>query len=167
MIPASAVDDVRSFLAGLRRDCAELFAAKERPAPAPRPPTADESVFLARAAHWAPLLGVAYGRVRVKEQTSLWGSCTRDGNLNFNRRLLAAPPEVLDYIVIHELAHRLEMNHSPRFWAHVARLCPDHKERRRWLRREGERLLWRVKAPVDGAGPPYLTRNPAAKDSKA
>jgi hypothetical protein len=146
------LDEVRGFLSDLRRDWPDLFRPKPRPAPPRRvempdfaPPAAPPSAspaahFHARASHWAPLLGVTFGLVRVKDQRSLWGSCTPDGNLNFNWRLTLAPPEVLDYVVIHELAHRLEMNHSPRFWAHVEKLCPDHKVHRRWLRRNGREL---------------------------
>jgi len=147
----SLVAEVRGFLDGLRRDWPELFRPKPRavppPAPAlaaaPAPPTAAGSpaaLFHARASHWAPLVGVSFGRVRVKDQRSLWGSCTRRGDLNFNWRLTLAPPEVLDYVVVHELTHRLEMNHSRRFWEHVARVCPDHRVHRRWLRKNGEAL---------------------------
>jgi hypothetical protein len=146
------VAEVRGFLADLRRDWPELFRPKPRPAPPPAPAPVAPPVFSAppegspashfhaRAAHWAPQLGVTFGRVRVKDQRSLWGSCTPNGDLNFNWRLSLAPPEVLDYVVIHELAHRLEMNHSRRFWAHVARLCPEHRVHRRWLRKNGEAL---------------------------
>ena len=130
------LQEIRSFLSGLRREHPEVFVP---PKPL-RPARAGEAVFLERVAHFAPLLGVEFGRVRVKDQRTLWGSCTPAGDLNFNWRLTLAPPEVLDYVVIHELAHRLEMNHSRRFWAHVARLCPQWRERRRWLRENSERL---------------------------
>jgi hypothetical protein len=97
-------------------------------------------------------MGVKFGRIRVKNQRTLWGSCTPDGNLNFNWRLTLAPPEVLDYVVIHELAHRAEMNHSPRFWAIVERHCPEQKERRRWLRKNGQRLF-RIPSASAGVSP--------------
>ncbi len=83
---------------------------------------------------------MTFGRVNVKDQRSLWGSCSRAGNLNFNWRLTLAPPEVLHYVVVHELSHRLEMNHSRRFWAHVEKLCPDYRVHRRWLRKNAEAL---------------------------
>lgn len=152
------LDEVRGFLAGLKNEWPEIFRARPRlpepppraaPASAPPPeakparppkPGTDAAHFHARASHWAPQLGVTFGRVSVKDQKSLWGSCSRAGNLNFSWRLTLAPPEVLDYVVVHELAHRLEMNHSPRFWAHVARLCPDYKKHRKWLRLNGEAL---------------------------
>ena len=103
------------------------------------------AVFAERVAHWSGAMGVKAGSVRVKDQRSLWGSCSREGNLNFNWRLVMAPPEVLDYLVIHELAHRLEMNHSHRFWGHVARFCPEHKARRRWLRDNARELHARLR----------------------
>ena len=79
-------------------------------------------------------MGVAPKRVFLKNQRTLWGSCSTRGNLNFNRVLAGAPAEIVDYVVIHELAHLKEMNHSRRFWAVVEAWCPQQKQRRRWLR---------------------------------
>ena len=101
-------------------------------------------MFAARAAFFAPLVGVRYGRVSIRSQHSRWGSCSSLGNLNFNCLLLLAPEEVLDYVVVHELCHRLEMNHSPRFWAQVERVLPDYAAARTWLRQNGESLLARL-----------------------
>ena len=98
-------------------------------------------VFEARADHFAPLLGVSRGKITVRTQRSRWGSCSAAGNLSFNALLLLAPPEVLDYVVVHELCHRKEMNHSPRFWAEVERLAPDWKQHRKWLRQQGAELM--------------------------
>ncbi len=97
-------------------------------------------LFRSRAQYWAPLLGVSFGRVSVKDQRTLWGSCTREGNLNFSWRLALAPEEVLDYLIVHELAHRAQMNHSRRFWAVVERVCPTHRSHRRWLRKNAAAL---------------------------
>lgn len=72
--------------------------------------------------------------VKLKYNQTNWGSCSSKGNLNFSSRLLFAPPDVIDYVIIHELAHLLEMNHSPRFWAHVARAMPDYKDKEQWLK---------------------------------
>jgi predicted metal-dependent hydrolase len=103
-----------------------------------------KELFPRRAAHYAPLLGVDYGRITVRGQHSRWGSCSAKGNLNFNFLLLLAPPEVLDYVVVHELCHRKEMNHSPRFWTLVESQVPDWRSRRAWLREHGQSLMDRL-----------------------
>lgn len=125
------IADVRQFLDGLRSELPELFRG---PPARPAPLEPGRSVFHARVAHYAPLMGVTPNKIFLKEQRTLWGSCSARGNLNFNRRLLQAPPEVLDYVVVHELAHLKHMNHSKRFWAFVEAHCPDWKARRKWLR---------------------------------
>ena len=98
----------------------------------------------ARVAHFAPLAGVSWGKITIRTQRSRWGSCSAQGNLSFNALLLLTPPEVLDYVVVHELCHRKEMNHSPRFWAEVEKLVPDWKARRLWLRHSGGALMARL-----------------------
>lgn len=103
-----------------------------------------KQVFPARCAYYAPLLGVSWSRISVRKQRSKWGSCSAKGGLNFNCLLLLAPGRVLDYVVVHELCHRREMNHSQRFWALVGGLCPDYRESRRWLRENGGALLARL-----------------------
>lgn len=90
-----------------------------------------------RVAHYADLMGISYGRIFMRNQKTRWGSCSSDGNLNFNCRLLFLPPELVDYVVVHELAHRRHMNHSPEFWQEVERYLPDYKERRARLRQYG------------------------------
>lgn len=97
-------------------------------------------VFAERVAYWNAQFGFNHGRIAIRDQKSRWGSCSRQGNLNFNWRLLLAPLAVLDYIVIHELAHLKEGNHSPRFWALVAEKCPDYRSHRTWLRQHGPEL---------------------------
>ena len=79
-------------------------------------------------------MGLSYNRVCIKDQRTLWGSCSTQGNLNFNWRVVMAPPDVLDYLVIHELAHLREMNHSRSFWREVSSFCPEYQSHRRWLR---------------------------------
>ena len=85
-------------------------------------------------------LGIAYKSISVKDTRSRWGSCTHDGQLSFSWRLIMAPVDVLDYVAAHECAHLLEMNHSPKFWAKVAKCCPDWKRHRAWLRAHGAGL---------------------------
>jgi hypothetical protein len=135
--------DVRRFLDELRAELPDLFQKRATAGPRRRPEPPDEprapvdpskSVFHARVAHYAPLMGVTPNRIFLKEQRTLWGSCSARGNLNFNRRLLKAPAEILDYVVVHELAHLRHMNHSKKFWDFVGEWCPDWKARRRWLR---------------------------------
>lgn len=94
----------------------------------------------ARVAELAAQHGFCVGRVSVRNQRSRWGSCSRRGTLSLNWRLVQAPSFVRDYIITHELAHLTEMNHSPRFWALVERLCPSFLEAERWLKTNG-RLL--------------------------
>ena len=98
----------------------------------------------ARVRRFAPLVGVSYGRITIRAQKTRWGSCSGEGNLNFNCLLVLTPPEIRDYVVIHELCHRKEMNHSARFWAEVAKICPDHRECRQWLKDNGSALLARL-----------------------
>jgi predicted metal-dependent hydrolase len=100
-----------------------------------------EAIFAARLAIYNQVYQFRYVRVTIKAQKTRWGSCSRQGNLNFNWRLLLAPLPVLDYVVIHELCHLREMNHSPQFWGLVAAACPDHAQHRRWLRAHGQELV--------------------------
>lgn len=93
---------------------------------------------------FAAQLGVAYQRITIRNQKTCWGSCSGKGNLNFNCLLMLAPPEVADYVVVHELCHRLEMNHSQRFWRLVESVLPDYRERRRWLKVNGPALMRRM-----------------------
>jgi predicted metal-dependent hydrolase len=89
---------------------------------------------------YAADLGVRVRRVSIRDQSSRWGSCTSAGSLSYSWRLILAPPYVLDYLAAHEVAHLLEMNHSPRFWRVVGRIC-DHVDRaKRWLDTYGNDL---------------------------
>ncbi len=101
-------------------------------------------ILKTRLESFAPLVGVSYGRVTIRSQHTRWGSCSAKGNLNFNCLLSLVPPEVLDYIVVHELCHRKELNHSPRFWAEVAKVLPDYKAREKWLKDNGASLIRRL-----------------------
>lgn len=98
-----------------------------------------------RVAHFAARMGVTYGRITIRRQRTRWGSCSAKGNLNFNCLLMLVPPEVLDYVVVHELCHRKQMNHSAAFWAEAERFCPDYKSCRRWLKEKGTALIARLR----------------------
>jgi predicted metal-dependent hydrolase len=114
--------------------------------------------FLKREAHHdldaasrraAEQLGVTVRRVAVRDQVSRWGSCSSTGVLSYSWRLILAPGWVLDYLAIHEVAHLIEMNHSPRFWRIVHRLCPDARKAKVWLDSHGADLH-RYGAPDGG-----------------
>lgn len=100
----------------------------------------------------AAVLGRPVGRISFRDTRSRWGSCTASGDLAFSWRLAMAPTAVQDYVAIHEAAHLVEMNHGPRYWALVTRLCPDYRIHRAWLRSEGAGLH----AYVFGAMPPVV-----------
>lgn len=95
----------------------------------------------ARLAHYAPLTGGSFNRVTVRAQRSRWGSCSSKHNLNFNWKLILAPPQCLDYVVIHELCHLTEFNHSPRFWSLVEAQMKDYKIWKDYLRINGKALV--------------------------
>ena len=97
--------------------------------------------FAARARALATRLGKSVARVSVRDPKSRWGSCSSKGALSFSWRLILAPEAVLDYVVAHEVAHLVEMNHSPRFWRVVASLCPDAATPRAWLKRHRMELM--------------------------
>lgn len=88
-----------------------------------------------RVEYFARIIGVTYGNITIRNQKTRWGSCSSKGNLNFNYQLYYLPDELLDYVVIHELAHRRYMDHSKEFWAEVEKYCPDYRERRQQLKK--------------------------------
>jgi predicted metal-dependent hydrolase len=89
----------------------------------------------------APRLGVTYTRVTIRDQQTRWGSCSKVGALSFNWRLIVAPPAILNYVVVHELCHRIRHDHSPEFWELVAEARPTFAEERAWLSEHGPELL--------------------------
>lgn len=98
------------------------------------------TVFTERVSHYATLHKFEPKQVKVNSARTRWGSCTSTGTINFTWRLVMAPVEVIDYVVLHELAHLKIKNHSPRFWKLVESLCPEFKRHRKWLREHGEKL---------------------------
>ncbi|KKC37900.1 hypothetical protein WH87_09540 [Devosia epidermidihirudinis] len=97
--------------------------------------------LVARTAIHAARLGVVVKTIKMRSQASRWGSCSSSGNINYNWRLVLAPPFVLDYVAAHEVAHLVEMNHSPAFWATVTRTLPDMDRGRAWLKAHGRQLM--------------------------
>ncbi|HTL71230.1 MAG TPA: SprT family zinc-dependent metalloprotease [Candidatus Eisenbacteria bacterium] len=117
-------------------------AERARTAPPPLSPEEEKSLkvlardaFIERACRYAARMGVTFRRIRLMSAKTRWGSCGPGGNLSFNWRLIRAPLDVLDYVVVHELAHLVEPNHSPRFWSKVAEYCPAFRDAKLWLRR--------------------------------
>ena len=96
-----------------------------------------------RVAYYAPLVGVKYGRITIRNYKSKWGSCTSSGKLKFNCILMLAPPKVVDSVVVHELCHILQLNHSDKFYAEVLRVFPDYWKWDAWLDEHGA-LLWNM-----------------------
>ena len=97
-----------------------------------------------RVRHFAPIVGVTYGRITIRNQRSRWGSCSGKGNLNFNCLLMLTPSHVIDYVVVHELCHRKQMNHSAQFYAEIERVFPEYHKWHDWLKQHGESLMWRM-----------------------
>ena len=108
---------------------------------------ADEAlkVIPSKVKFYAEKLGVTYGRITVRNQTTKWGSCTAKGNLNFNCLLMLAPSGVLDSVIVHELAHRKHMNHSKQFYEEVLGVLPDYHKWDKWLKDNGGSLIRRMK----------------------
>ena len=100
---------------------------------------AAREVFTNRVEYYHRFTGGHYTSITIRDQKTRWGSCSAKGNLNFNWKLVLMPPEILDYVVVHELAHRLQMNHSAAFWAEVGKILPDYRERRQWLKVNGQK----------------------------
>lgn len=93
---------------------------------------------------FADKMGVEYGKITIRCQKTRYGSCTAKGNLNFNCLIMLMPEEIIDYVIVHELCHIKQMNHSRRFWNEVESILPDYKERRKWLKLNGNILIERM-----------------------
>lgn len=102
--------------------------------------SAARSRFEQRCDYFHRLTGGTYTSVTIRDQKTRWGSCSSRGTLSFNYRLIFAPPQILDYVVVHELCHLTHMNHSREFWRMVESVMPDYKIHRQWLREHGGEL---------------------------
>ena len=98
------------------------------------------AVLTERVSHFARNHDLKPGKLRISSARTRWGSCSAKGTLSFTWRLVMAPPEVIDYVVVHELCHLKELNHSKAFWAQVGKILPDYKKRRAWLKKNGNSL---------------------------
>lgn len=97
-------------------------------------------VLQQKVSYYQKFIGKSVGDIRIKEQKSRWGSCSNKGNLNFNWKILMAEDDIIDYLVVHELCHRLHMDHSKEFWDSVGKIIPDYKTKEKWLKENGTRL---------------------------
>ncbi len=132
-----------------------LKNAMENPLPPSPPPLSDSErrrymeaareIFTRKTAYYASIMGVTYGRISIREQKTCWGTCSSDGNLSYNWRIILAPENVVDYIVVHELAHRKVHNHTPEFYRVVETVLPDYKKEQKWLKENGAILNTAVK----------------------
>jgi predicted metal-dependent hydrolase len=100
-----------------------------------------QQLLVAKTALWSIQIAVEPQRITIKEQKTRWGSCSSKSNINYNWRIVMAPPEVIDYLVIHELCHLRVPNHSPLFWQEVARFSPHFKQHRTWLKDNGPTIM--------------------------
>lgn len=127
-------------------------AADRRPSPsAPLSPEEMKQLVIEakalipdRVRYHARRMGLSYGRITLRSQRTRWGSCSRQGNLNFNVLLMLAPREVLDSVIVHELCHLIHLDHSKAFWAEVYRWFPDYDACHNWLKNNGSSLLSRL-----------------------
>lgn len=101
-------------------------------------------LLAARTAYFASIIGVTYNKITVRAQRTRYGSCSSSGNISYNCILALFPPEVIDYVIIHELCHRKHMDHSKKFWSEVAKYCPDYKSCVKWQKTEARKLIARI-----------------------
>ena len=142
--PIGVSEDRLSAMVNSHREWVEKQLARQEqknekyPEPTPveeRKLRAEARVVLkAKLDYFSKIMGLKYGRLTISGAKTRFGSCSSKGNISFSFRLMRYPEEAIDYVVVHELAHLVEMNHSPRFYAVVARVLPDYKERRRLLK---------------------------------
>ena len=100
-----------------------------------------KEIIPGKVSYYAAKMGVTYRRITIRCQKTRWGSCSSEGNLNFNCLLMKCPEEIKDYIVVHELCHRKQMNHSARFYAEVEKAFPDYKRCQKWLKENGANIM--------------------------
>ena len=100
--------------------------------------------ILTRVEYYSKQMGVEYERIAIRTQKTRFGSCSSKKNLNFNLAIMLMPTEIMDYVIVHELAHLKEMNHSPLFWQEVGKILPNYKQCRAWLKENGIKYINRI-----------------------
>lgn len=116
-----------------------------------------EKMITERVKYFSRYIKEPFCRIQVKNQKTRWGSCSSKGNLNFNRHIIMAPPEIMDYVIVHELCHLKNMDHSAEFWRHVGQILPEYNKSRKWLKDNGYKLStsfldlhFQVRTPIIG-----------------
>lgn len=99
-----------------------------------------EKLLKERTYYYSNIIGVSFNRITVKDQKTIWGSCSSRKNINYSYRLIMAPIDIIDYVVVHELCHLIHMDHSKAYWGKVESILPDYRERKQWLKHYGNTL---------------------------
>lgn len=133
-------DAVRKSTVSKDDDLRTPISANEDPALVNKHKKYARKIFESRVAYFHQFTDGNYTSLTIRDQKTRWGSCSGRGTLSFNWRLILAPPEILDYVVVHELCHLTYMNHSKEFWGLVGSVIPDYKVRRKWLKENGHTL---------------------------
>lgn len=145
--------EIHKFVCSKENWIRKHLAAKADTAPAQPKLTPAELQKLAQEAlnyipqrtrHYASIIGVTYGNITIRNQKTRWGSCSSKGNLNFNCLLMLMPAEVIDSVIVHELCHRKEMNHSKRFYAEIYKVFPEYDKWNKWLKDNGSQIMQRM-----------------------
>ena len=127
-----------------------LLSMKEKVSSMPRKLSEEEKnelkknakiVITPRVEYFASRMGVSYERITLKLQKTRFGSCSTKNNINFNALIALMPTDILDYVIVHELAHLKQMNHSSVFWKEVEKVIPDYKNKRKWLKENGTKYI--------------------------
>ncbi len=154
-VPLSAgEDEINGFMENNEARLEGYIEKLKKSLPKETTPLSEEEIKLlkkrakryisARAQYWAELMSVKYGKISVRAQKTRWGSCSSGGNLSFNCLLMLTDEAVTDYVIVHELCHLKEMNHSKRFWALVESVLPDYELRRKELKKYESVLIGRL-----------------------
>ncbi|MBR2081701.1 MAG: M48 family metallopeptidase [Elusimicrobiaceae bacterium] len=126
-----------------------------------------KETITAKTTAWAQKMGVEFNQIFIKDQRTLWASCSGKKNLNFSYRIVKMPLAVQDYLMIHELGHLTYMNHGQEYWALVAQFCPDYKLHRRWLNENKDAIFADVELTYQPERPAEAPTEPPAEDSQA
>ncbi len=132
-----------------------------------------KEVLCAKTAEWAQKIGVQYNNIVIKDQQTLWASCSAKKNINYTYRIVKMPEAIRDYLIVHELCHLVHMNHGAEYWQLVGQFCPDYKAHRRWLNDNRGAvfadldLKYMPEPPEQAAGAPASVPSPTDEEKQA